>query len=152
MAAQSLVLPETAFPSGHTHWGWIFWHKTPRGLFSILAGMEGAHESSWNQDSRMGRTHNQGKTPCPGNSDSAVQSLLCYLPRAISSHKIFHSVTRPEKALWTPKSWSLIITPGAHPPPQKEPSSAPSDLPGTHCMQFVLYLKSQAGFSAFVTI
>lgn len=92
----------------------------------------------------MGTTHNEGKTPCPGNSDSAVQSLLCYLPRAISSHKIFHSVTQPEKALRTPKSWSLIITPGAHPPPQEGPSSAPSELPGTHCMQFILYLKSQA--------
>lgn len=151
-------LPETLFLHQSTPTeGDYLDYKTPCALLSIWLGMEDAHRSCWTQDRGMGMTQKAEKTPCPGNSDSAVQSLLCYLPRAISSHKIFHSVTRPEKALWTPKSWSLIITPGAHPPPQKEPSSAPSDLPGTHCKQFILCLKGQAkitgaGFSAFMAI
>lgn len=100
----------------------------------------------------------EGKLPAQG-----IQTVLCSHCCAICH--VLYPVTKystqseawPEKALRTPKSWSLIITPGAHPPPQKEPSSAPSDLPGTHCMHFVLYLKSQAkttgaGFSAFMAI
>lgn len=86
-------LPEILFLcSEHTHSEWLFWYESPCTLLLIWMGTEDAHASCWNQDSGMGTTHNEGKTPCPGNSDSAVQSLLCYLPRAIYSHEIFHSV------------------------------------------------------------
>ena len=78
--------------SEHTHSEWVFWYESLCTLLLILMGMEYVHVSCWNQDSGMGMIHNEGKTPCPGNSDSAVQSLLCYLPHAIYSHKIFHSV------------------------------------------------------------
>lgn len=61
--------------------------------------------SAWAAGIRIvGTMHNEGKTPCPGNSDSAVQSLLCYLPHAIYSHKIFHSVRDiARKSLANPK-------------------------------------------------
>lgn len=62
----------------HVLYNWYWW---VRGTFTWAAGSR-----------TVGTMHNEGKTPCPGNSDSAVQSLLCYLPRAIYSHKIFHSV------------------------------------------------------------
>lgn len=74
------------------HSEWLFWSESPCTLLLVLMGMEDVHVSCWNQNSGMGMIHNEEKTPCPGNSDSAVQSLLCYLPRAIYSHKIFHSV------------------------------------------------------------
>lgn len=86
-------LPEILFLcSEHTRTEWLFWYEPPCTLLLIWMGTEDVHASCWNQDSGMGTTHNEGKTPCPGNSDSAVQSLLCYLPHAIYSHEIFHSV------------------------------------------------------------
>lgn len=129
-------------------------YKAPRALLSILVGMEDAHRAVGLRTEGWEWHIMKGKLPAQG-----IQTVLCSHCCAICH--VLYPVTKystrwhgQKKPCEPPKSWSLIITPGAHPPPQKEPSSAPSDLPGTHCRQLILYLKNQAritgaGFSAF---
>lgn len=134
-------LPEVLFLCQSTpHWGWLFGLQSSTCLIIHAGGNGGCTESCWTQDRGMGTTHNEGKTPCPGNSDSAVQSLLCYLPRAISSHKIFHSVTRPEKALRTPKVLESY----------NNPWSTPSSTKGAQqCSRWPARDTLQAAYSVF---
>lgn len=111
--------------SEHTCSVWLFCHETPYTLLLISTGMEDVQVSCLHQDSGVGITDNEGKTPYPGNSDSAVQSLLCYLPRAIYSHKIFHSVR--DMARKSPANPKVLQSYNNH-------SSAPSATKGAELL------------------
>lgn len=62
------------------------------------------------------------------------------------------SETWPEKALRTPKSYSLIITTEARLPPQKEYSKAPVDPHGKSCVQFIQNIKKQEKSGGLISV